>query len=309
MKIVHFSDSHWDESGVDNLRKAINDLKDYDLLLHTGDICPNCFEDSFSAFEKLPKFALTVGNHDMILRSALDPSGYRWEKQPTQEQAYNKFFKRIKNLVTIKENTTYWYKELKDCMVIGIDYTARSDVYYNEWYWLDSLLKRCLENDTPVFIASHAFGRYKIIKLNFDFTCYNYAKEILGAYPDTVGLYPFQQKAYDIVSSYADKGLRVIAWVHGHEHADIAMTSNNANKFPIIVIGSTLHDEWNDTIRTNNSDYKKDVVMNIYEWNKNSDSLKVTRLGANTCSSGCYRDVMGFDYRRKEYVSRVARGI
>ena len=56
---------------------------------------------------------------------------------------------------TAEENTTYWYKDIADCRVLGLDYTARNDVYYDEWYWLEDNLKYCLENKKPIFICSH----------------------------------------------------------------------------------------------------------------------------------------------------------
>lgn len=313
MKIAHVTDSHEDITGLKSAANALTAVGDCDLIIHTGDISNNCFEDSINnAISLLPTYAAIIGNHDSILQKALDPAGYRWEIQPTLKQKYNKYFlNRTPENVSIEKDKTWWYCNLKDVRVIGIDYTTRGDDYYDQWYWLESQLEDCERLDKPVFIASHAVSRKRIVRRESDFTAAKSLEYMLDSmYPDTLGLYPMQSKSYEIVVNHCDEhGLKVLAWIYGHEHADVLMTSDNNNKFPMIILGSSIHDPYNDVVRSNTPNYRDDAVVNVYEWSDDTDSLLITRYGECSCYSGCLRDFTAYDFDRSEFVSKEARGI
>lgn len=310
MRIAQVTDTHADAVGTYSALSAIRSIKDIDLVVHTGDIAFNTFSDSISYADVLKPYALCIGNHDMLLSSGAISTGYRWEMQPTQEQAYQKYFSDNNANVTIERGTTYWYKDLADCRVLGIDYTARNNVYYNEWYWIETQLKHCLENKIPVFIGSHQICEFAIPQESCDFTNDIYFHD-WKQYAHYVGLsvYPFMNKSYELVSKYANDGLKVICWIFGHEHADGAFISDNENnKFPMICCGSGVHDSYNDVYRSRTTDYSTDAVVNLYEWYDSTQSLCITRIGPKSCSTGRFRSMIAFNYDTATFKAREARG-
>lgn len=309
MRIVQVSDTHSDTVGTYSALSAIRSLKNIDLVVHTGDISADAFSDPIGYADILKPYALCVGNHDMLLAKGVISTGYRWEMQPTQEEAYSKYFSDNSAGVKIKPNTTYWYKDLPDCRVIGIDYTARDNVFYDEWYWLESQLEYCLKNRIPVFVCSHQICEYAILQESCDFTydIYFYGWK-QDAHNTGLSVYPFLNKSYELVSKYANAGLKVICWIFGHEHADGAFISDNENKFPMICCGSSLHDIYNDVYRSDKADYSTDAVVNLYEWYESTQSLCITRIGPKSCSTGRFRSMIAFNYDTSTFKAREARG-
>lgn len=310
MRIAQVTDTHADSIGTYSALSAIRSLQNIDLVVHTGDISRDTFSDSINYADILKPYALCVGNHDMLLAKGAISTGYRWEWQPTQIEAYNKYFSDNSAGVTIKPNTTYWYKDLADCRVLGLDYTARNDVYYDEWYWLEDNLKYCLENKIPVFIGSHQICEFAVPQETCDFTNITYFKNWKQDAHDTgLSIYPFMNKSYELVTKYANNGLKVICWIFGHEHTDGAFISDNEiNKFPMICCGSGLHDIYNDVYRSNTPEYKTDAVVNLYEWSISTQSLCITRIGPESCSTGRLRSMIAFNYDTSTFKAREARG-
>lgn len=310
MRIAQVTDTHADTVGTYSALSAIRSLKDIDLVIHTGDISWNTYSDSIGYADVLKPYALCVGNHDMLLSKGAIPTGYRWEMQPTQEEAYSKYFSDNSAGVIIKPNTTYWYKDLPDCRAIGIDYTARDAVFYDEWYWLEDQLEYCLENRIPVFIGSHQICEFAVPQESCDFTndvYFNSWKQ--DAHNTGLSIYPFMNKSYELVSKYANDGLKVICWIFGHEHADGAFISDNeVNRFPMVCCGSGLHDIFNDVYRSNTADYHTDAVVNLYEWYDSTQSLCITRIGPKSCSTGRFRSMIAFNYDTSTFKAREARG-
>lgn len=309
MRIAQVTDTHADSIGTYSALSAIRSLQNIDLVVHTGDIAYNTFSDSINYADILKPYALCVGNHDMLLSKGAISTGYRWELQPTQIEAYNKYFSDNSAGVTIKPNTTYWYKDLADCRVLGLDYTARNDAYYNEWYWLEDNLKYCLENKIPVFILSHQICEFAVPQETCDFTNSTYFNDWKQYAHGTGFIYPFMNKSYELVTKYANNGLKVICWIFGHEHTDGAFISDNeTNKFPMICCGSGLHDKYNDVYRSNTPEYKTDAVVNLYEWYTSTQSLCITRIGPESCSTGRLRSMIAFNYDTSTFKAREARG-
>ena len=310
MRIAQVTDTHADTVGTASALSAIRSIQDIDLVVHTGDISNNTFSDPIGYADILKPYALCVGNHDMLLREGAVPTGYRWDMQPTQEEAYRKYFSDNSAVVTIKPNTTYWYKDLPDCRVIGIDYTARDAVFNDELYWLEAQLKHCLESRTPVFICSHQICEYAILQESCDFTydnCWSSWKQ--HAHEANLDFYPFLNKSYELVSKYANDGLKVICWIFGHQHGDGTFISGNeSNRFPMICCGSGVHDKWNDVYRSNTADYHTDAVVNLYEWYASTQSLCITRIGPKSCSTGRFRSMIAFNYDTSTFKAREARG-
>lgn len=310
MMVAQISDTHADTTGTASALAAIRSIRDVDLVVHTGDISHDTFSDSIEYADMLKPFVVCVGNHDMLLEKGAISTGYRWDLQPTQEEAYQKYFRDNSTGITIEHGTTYWYKDLKDCRVIGIDYTARNDAYYNEWYWLERLLTECLSGNVPVFLCSHQICEYAILQETCDFTNDTYFYD-WTMYAHDVGLsvYPFMNKSYELVTEYAERGLKVICWIFGHEHADGAFISGNKkNRFPMVCCGSSLHDQYNDVYRSHTSNYVTDAVINLYEWSTGTQSLCITRVGPTACSTGRLRNMIAFNYDTGTFISREARG-
>ena len=310
MRIAQVTDTHADTTGTASALAAIRSIRDVDLVVHTGDISQDTFSDSISYADMLKPFAICIGNHDMLLSKGAISTGYRWDLQPTQEEAYQKYFRDNSTGITIEHGTTYWYKDLKDCRVIGIDYTARNDAYYNEWYWLERLLTECLSGNVPVFLCSHQICEYAVLQETCDFTYDTYFYDwTMYAHDVGFSVYPFMNKSYELVTEYAERGLKVICWIFGHEHADGAFISGNKkNRFPMVCCGSSVHDQYNDVYRSHTSNYVTDAVINLYEWSTGTQSLCITRIGPTACSTGRLRNMIAFNYDTDTFISREARG-
>lgn len=300
------TDSHQDYIGINNAILAINNEKNVDFVIHTGDVCASNFYDLPYNSKQIP-YAICIGNHDSHLGS------YNWSIKTTQENYYKKFFEPNLSTsnITIEKNTTYWFKKLKDCTVIGIDYTTRGDSFYKQWYWLENILSECLADKTPVFIGSHEIIHSLNPIKSSDFTCSYYANSWKKSTikEGFFGVFPMCYKSYEIVCKYADLGLQVLCWVFGHEHPDMLFKSNNKNTFPMICCGSTLHDSWNNVFRSGVSgDWQNDAVINKYEWRKNDNYMLISRIGCKKATEGDLRDFIAFDYEKHEYISAEARG-
>lgn len=296
---------------MQNITDAIKSRDDIDFVVSTGDMCRDFFENDITYATNRLDYACCIGNHDAIMGRATDPMGYRWEIQPTQKQLYEKFFAPYKNKmgITINKNTSYWYKEFEELAVISIDYTARGAAYYNQWYWLEHLLNVYSKKKKPIFIMSHQMYYKNKVVYNCEFT-YNeyYIAWNYYSKKNSDNIYNFMIKSYDLVEWYMQNaGLKVICWIGGHEHADCAYYSVN-NNYPLFTIGSGLHDGYNDLTRTNNNNWRKDAVVNIYDYNPSSKSLVVTRLGSQSCYGGELRDMIAYEYDKNKFVSREARG-
>ena len=316
MKIVQVTDTHDDLAGCQHMASAISRVGNYDMLIVTGDIVPGYAAQGFSNLNSVtPTYALAIGNHDVWTSEtqAGEPSSWDFTKRISQNSAYETYFKnnpKMDSTITIEPNSTWWYKDLPDCRILGLDYTVLGEQIANETQWLNNMLAECEQENIPILIASHHIGYNYVINETSDFTDPHRKNRLKEDAELFKNVYTFQKSGYDLIVDHCDNhGLRVIAWITGHMHYDMLLTSNNTNKFPIFILASTYHDEWTDLFRNQSGLWQNDAVVQSYEWDSINDTLLVTRYGTHVANTGCLREFMVYDCAANKIISGSARGI
>lgn len=307
-KMLHYSDTH-NRANPIAAAHAVRSTLNPDSFINTGDIVNDKFEDSITNNEP-NDYQLVLGNHDCILESGLDPNGYHWDEQPTQSQKISKYFTPLLNnnvpMEFDTENATWWsypYSDFK-IMIVAIDCTVRGSLVTEQNQWLTDILEYCKQNDFSVIFASHMPpSNVPVISCSWTDPFY-----YSSGYPDTTGFeafYPAVRSTYTILCNAADNGLNVLAFINGHEHADGLFNAGNVVKFPMISIGSTIIDSYNDLYRVDNVSNSSCPVTNLYEFNDISKSLVCWRYGAEYAHSGARRFMFAYDYVTREYTSKL----
>lgn len=287
----------------------------------TGDITNDCFEDGISGLD-LSKCLHVVGNHDCILESGTDPSGYLWRQQPSATQLYNRYFSNYitSNGITMNSNTTYWYKTLnaintkETVTIIGLNSQARGsdNDAQNEW------LRSILYNSNRVLIASH-YPNSKLHCVENSWLDYPYYPSLI---PDTYSsdtskedgdvLYPAIMDTYNIVNEWADvsSNHRVIAWICGHEHADSLFIGGKNNKYPFITIAATIPDRYSNLYRSESGTIDG-IVANYMKYINDEycdyEVLKIYRLGAGGSKYGAKRRCCVWGYNEQNWIEWLDR--
>lgn len=309
-KFLHWSDPH----GKGDLTVQTDQLAQMlsvDENICTGDLVPDYYEQGISTLDLNGVLAVT-GNHDVILESGTDPSGYQWDKQPTAAQQYQRYFAPYKdaNGIVIESDRTYWYKRKTydglDICIIGLDSQARGDLKTYQDRWLQTMLSDALKTKTRVLIASHyPNSRLKCLENSWLDRPY-YPNLETDTYASERDWYPAIISTYDIVNSYADQGLEVIAWVTGHEHADCLFEGGNVKKYPMTTIAATIPDRYSDLYRGGYGTVDA-ICANYCEYRPEERVLRMYRLGAGSSKGGSERVFAIWDYDKSKWVTVLDR--
>lgn len=295
--VAHISDPH----GQANLAAAqtLGKALDVDARVITGDISEHNYNDGIGVYNS-NVFAPVVGNHDMCF-SATD-----WSNQPTQEQIYSRFFAGSR-LIDITQNTSWWSREFADkkVLVVGLNDAIYSAETVNaEITWLNSKLAYAKANNLAVMIFHHGFAKdAEAITCNFtaDYRLATFNAE-KAAYHSW---YPSIAKLYAAIKAFDGKMLGLFGG-HGHYDVFATLTMDNGTRIPHIAIGSTIADEYNDVSRNLADGKCTSVVLNLYRYSENLNSLQVYRLGADGCADGTRRKMLVWDYGKQAIVSQVS---
>lgn len=302
VKILHISDSHGFALGMQDI-VAFEKAYPVDMFVHTGDICQDYFEQDIT-YASPSNFALTLGNHDMILKQGIDlENGNHWEMQPTQQQAYDKFFKNYyaANGITIQPGKTWWYRDLGNVRVLGLNSCTIGSALTEQAAWLNSMLDECMREKKSVAVFSH-YADARDVVYPCSFTCERYYSEngISGTNEATYG---GVSMFFNTVQSYYTRGLKVLGWFCGHEHADAIVTSHG---FPVVIIGSMIIDDYNDLYRAYTGHTVR-TLANLYEIDEELGVLRIFRIGADCKYSGAGRRLMlSYDLNEERVVSQCS---
>lgn len=309
IRFLQWTDSHGYAVGSNYTNSCIGGIPDLDFAIHTGDVCRSSFSDD-SSYAQLSNSLFVVGNHDVVNSSGIGslPSGYDdWADQPSPSNIYTKFFQPnvAKWGVTMNEGETWWKKRFpeKNLCIVGLDSTTRGQQLVKQRAFLDKVLKECTDNNDKVIFASH-FVEHGIMPVPCCFTFLHYYMHG-GQWSDYSGWYPFINECMETVTNYVNNtGLKVIAWVCGHEHADAFFTHR---PFPVIVCGSTIIDSWNNLSRSEGNALTSRACMNLYEYDDELDTLRIYRLGADNATGGARRKMLVYDVGQRRIVSACSR--
>lgn len=311
-RFAQWSDPHGYANGADLTNDLIKSIPQLDCAINCGDTVYQLFGDDVS-YAHLENSLFTLGNHERIIEFVGD-----FERNPpSQQELYVKFMQPYVNGwgVTINSGDydTWWYKDFDSARVrvIGIDCCVHDALVNKESTWLQATLDVAKSKGFAVLLASHEITTASsptIVDCNF--TNRWYFNKGGGGWPDTSNaeLYPLVDLAYKTVNDFANNGGKVIAWLYGHEHADgILLSRGISNKFPHVVIGSTLIDKWNDTYRDNSTYNTSRACVNYFEYDEDLGSLRMYRFGADGCLGGQLRKMLVFDYESEKFVSSCSR--
>lgn len=308
LRMLHWSDPHGKAELVSQTCVLASQLGiEYNIC--TGDIVPDYFEQGINGID-LSNTYFVLGNHDLILQSGTNPEGYEWDKKPTEEQAYTRYFKNWNMLgnVVMQENTTWWYKTISDekIMIIGLDTQATGTAGVDELTWLNNLLDNANKQNLSVVVLGHPpVSTLRCIDNSWLDRPY-YPNMI----PDTQSFesdwYPYSKKLYDDVNTWADKGVNVVCWLCGHEHADALFIGGNVSKYPFITVNSTIQDRYSDLYRSEYGTVDA-ICANLVEYIPEERVLRVYRYGAGTSRGGLKRRCCIWGYDESNWIEWLDR--
>lgn len=311
IKLLQWSDSHGYADAAQTAIRCAQSTPNLDFCIHTGDICNNVIEDGYSYAYPM-SYGFTVGNHDALLRAGADPSGYKWsEYHPSQQQMYNTFFKGqpVLDMVNIAEPNTWWYKDISNVTVLGIDCTAQEPYATQEAAWVKQHIDRCISNKRNIIFASHYMPPVFTI-LNNNFTnYYSSTAHKSGIVENSMQYYPAIQKIYNEVVSGCNRGANIILWMCGHTHFDTCAVSQTSNVFPCIAMDCTLIYAniyaWNDTARSTSTTNPQNGCCNLYHID--NDYIRIYRLGSAYAVSGKIRNEIIWSIKEHKFVYTWSR--
>ena len=314
-RILHWSDSH-NSAAPAGAAHDMNTLLQPDMFICTGDIVNNKYGDSIA--NNAPyDFWLVLGNHECITTEGTNVNPYDWSKQPTQSQKITAYFQPIIDaglidlqLDTVAPDATWWHKRFDSLKidVVGIDCTLRSGTiaFNNHSSWFHSVLDNDREDGYGVIVVSH-MPPSNVPLIDCDWTCQDFFRSFNG-YPDTAGFEVFYagvRATYNEMVNQANLGCNILAFICGHEHADGIMNAGTDTKFPMITIGSTIIDSYNDIYRNANLSNSLCPVTNLYEFDDEAKSLVCWRYGAEYAHTGARRFMFAYNYITHEFTSAV----
>lgn len=311
-RFAQWSDPHGYTNGADLTNALIGSIPNLDCTINCGDTVHQLFGDDIS-YAHLENSLFVLGNHERIINF----NGDFERNPPSQMELYQKFMQPYVNgwgvTINFSDYDTWWYKDYQSSKVrvIGIDCCVHDALVDKELDWLQSLLDESRKLGYAVLIASHEITTASsptVVDCNF--TDRWYFEKSGAGWPDTSNaeLYPLVDKAYKAVNDFANNGGRVIAWLYGHEHADGIMLSRGiSNKYPHVIIGSTLIDRFNDTYRDNSTYNTSRACVNYFEYDDVLGSLRLYRFGADGCVGGQIRKMLVYDYVSESFVASCGR--
>lgn len=295
--ILHYSDTHEHDRPVQVVFNFFKEKK-FDFIVGSGDLVKRQFEDDYVINPQ--GYPIVLGNHDVA-------RGQNWYSVASDSELVNKFRLNLNPLnVVRKDSATWWYKDVNDITIIGLNCCKLYGSYNDEKEWLIEQLNRCIKGGRPVVLFSHIFDAstpYKKIACSFTHQDYinagwleaNRNKGFLKSYP---AICDFD----DIVTDYVlNKNLNVVFWGHGHEHSDAYITKSNG-KIRHFIVGSGRSDQYNDLKRDPNMGDTSCIVTNLYEIDTTNNILTVYRFGADDSFKGGHRKKIVIDMKTSDVI-------
>lgn len=289
--LAHISDLHLDKIRLQRFTNFINNIKNIDDAICTGDMTDNysngmSYWDSVSGAERI---LTCIGNHDGLANSDVD----WYSGQCTMLEAYNKFLKPyIPNWdVTHDAGKTYYYKDYNSekIRLIVLDSMRSGTDATNQNTWLESVLSGAKSKGYSVICAAHCVPQTsKVNYIDCTFNSINLKYE--DEYDTCVTNAIYQQT----VQNFIDEGGKFITWICGHTHVDFVYTTSEFPNQLWIVVACGLLSNNLDIDRTDGT--KNQDAFNILTFDTNTELVKVIRVGADRDRSMRHLGTMSINY-------------
>ena len=289
--LAHISDLHLDKIRLQRFTNFINNIKNIDDAICTGDMINNysdgmTYWDSVSGTERI---LTCIGNHDGLANHNVD----WYSGQCTMLEAYNKFINPyISNWnVTHDVGKTYYYKDYNSekIRLIVLDSMRSGTDATNQNTWLESVLSSAKSKGYSVVCATHCVpqtSKVNYIDCSFNSINLKYEDEYDTCVTNTI----YQQT----VQNFIDDDGKFITWICGHTHVDFVYTTSEfPNQLWIVVASGHLSNNL-DIDRTDGT--KNQDAFNILTFDTNTELVKVIRVGADRDRSMRHLGTMSIDY-------------
>lgn len=289
--LAHISDLHLDKIRLQRFTNFINNIKNIDDAICTGDMTNNysdgmTYWDSVSGTERI---LTCIGNHDGLANHNVD----WYSGQCTMLEAYNKFINPyISNWnVTHDVGKTYYYKDYNSekIRLIVLDSMRSGTDATNQNTWLESVLSSAKSKGYSVVCATHCVPQTsKVNYIDCSFNSINLKYE--DKYDTCVTNTIYQQT----VQNFIDDDGKFITWICGHTHVDFVYTTSEFPNQLWIVVACGLLSNNLDIDRTDGT--KNQDAFNILTFDTNTELVKVIRVGADRDRSMRHLGTMSIDY-------------
>lgn len=289
--LAHISDLHLDKIRLQRFTNFINNIKNIDDAICTGDMTNNysdgmTYWDSVSGTERI---LTCIGNHDGLANHNVD----WYSGQCTMLEAYNKFINPyISNWnVTHDVGKTYYYKDYNSekIRLIVLDSMRSGTDATNQNTWLKSVLSSAKSKGYSVVCATHCVpqtSKVNYIDCSFNSINLKYEDEYDTCVTNTI----YQQT----VQNFIDDDGKFITWICGHTHVDFVYTTSEFPNQLWIVVACGLLSNNLDIDRTDGT--KNQDAFNILTFDTNTELVKVIRVGADRDRSMRHLGTMSIDY-------------
>ena len=289
--LAHISDLHLDKIRLQRFTNFINNIKNIDDAICTGDMTNNysdgmTYWDSVSGTERI---LTCIGNHDGLANHNVD----WYSGQCTMLEAYNKFINPyISNWnVTHDVGKTYYYKDYNSekIRLIVLDSMRSGTDATNQNTWLESVLSSAKSKGYSVVCATHCVpqtSKVNYIDCSFNSISLKYEDEYDTCVTNTI----YQQT----VQNFIDDDGKFITWICGHTHVDFVYTTSEFPNQLWIVVACGLLSNNLDIDRTDGT--KNQDAFNILTFDTNTELVKVIRVGADRDRSMRHLGTMSIDY-------------
>ena len=289
--LAHISDLHLDKIRLQRFTNFINNIKNIDDAICTGDMTNNysdgmTYWDSVSGTERI---LTCIGNHDGLANHNVD----WYSGQCTMLEAYNKFINPyISNWnVTHDVGKTYYYNDYNSekIRLIVLDSMRSGTDATNQNTWLESVLSSAKSKGYSVVCATHCVpqtSKVNYIDCSFNSINLKYEDEYDTCVTNTI----YQQT----VQNFIDDDGKFITWICGHTHVDFVYTTSEFPNQLWIVVACGLLSNNLDIDRTDGT--KNQDAFNILTFDTNTELVKVIRVGADRDRSMRHLGTMSIDY-------------
>ena len=301
-RLLQWSDSHLNATGVNATQRLIPTVPNIDFTVHCGDVTKSQFSDGIGTYDGA-KSACVIGNHDAVI------SGFGnidWTQQVSQQQIYERYLSKSKTALSLDMNVneTWWCKKIapRNLLILGLNDTVTDATLSSQMAWLDGKLSEAEQENLDVVVVKHGPTIHENIEnCNFS-SSYMTSAGFSTDKSDYAKWYPNGEKMMNKITS---SSANVVCVLCGHEHGDGfgIIIKQDGKRIPVIHIGSTLIDEYNDVPRADDSNRTASVVCNLFEYSDECNSLRVYRLGADSSKNGALRKLLVYSYDTEEIVA------
>ena len=295
--LAHISDLHLDKIRLQRFTNFINNIKNIDDAICTGDMTNN-YSDGMSYWDSVSgaeRILTCIGNHDGLANNNVD----WYSGQCTMLEAYNKFINPyISNWnVTHDIGKTYYYKDYNSGKIrlIVLDSMRSGTDAINQNTWLEGVLSGAKSKGYSVICAAHCVP--KTSKVNYiDCTFNSINLKYEDEYDTCVTNAIYQQT----VQNFIDDGGKFITWICGHTHVDFVYTTSEFPNQLWIVVACGLLSNNLDIDRTDGT--KNQDTFNILTFDTNTELVKVIRVGADRDRSMRHLGTMSINYNTRNVI-------